>query len=133
MQSNRSIPASAVIPELPYDDVRAAARWLCDAFGFAERLRIGDHRVQLTFGGGAIVVVERHEGAGVSRTLVRVDDAQAHYDRAIAFGARTSGSPDDQPFGERQYGAVDIGGHHWTFSQTIADIDPAEWGGELFE
>jgi len=26
---------------------------------------------------------------------------------------------------------VDIGGHTWTFSQTIADIDPADWGGEL--
>ena len=24
-----------------------------------------------------------------------------------------------------------IGGHRWTFSQSIADVDPAEWGGVL--
>ena len=39
MRRNRSIPDAAVIPELGYPDVPAAARWLCDAFGFAERLR----------------------------------------------------------------------------------------------
>ena len=27
--------------------------------------------------------------------------------------------------------AEDPGGHHWTFSQSIADVDPAEWGGVL--
>jgi hypothetical protein len=25
----------------------------------------------------------------------------------------------------------DPGGHIWTFSQTIADVDPAAWGGVL--
>ena len=54
--NNRSIPPSTVIPELAYADVREAAAWLCQAFGFVERLRIGDHRAQLTFGDGAIVV-----------------------------------------------------------------------------
>jgi uncharacterized glyoxalase superfamily protein PhnB len=37
----------------------------------------------------------------------------------------------DYPYGERQYSAVDVGGHHWTFSESIADVDPADWGGEL--
>jgi uncharacterized glyoxalase superfamily protein PhnB len=42
---NRSIPSSTVIPVLVYPDVREAAAWLESAFGFAERLRIGDaHR-----------------------------------------------------------------------------------------
>jgi hypothetical protein len=27
----------------------------------------------------------------------------------------------------------DLGGHRWTFSQTIADADPASWGGTLME
>jgi len=27
--------------------------------------------------------------------------------------------------------AVDLGGHRWDFSQSIADVDPASWGGEL--
>ena len=44
---------------------------------------------------------------------------------------RISDPPTDYPYGERQYNAEDIGGHRWTFSQSIADVDPAEWGGVL--
>ncbi len=54
MIQNRSIPPSSVIPELAYDDVDAAADWLSEAFGFRVRLRIGNHRVQMRFGDGAI-------------------------------------------------------------------------------
>jgi hypothetical protein len=34
-------------------------------------------------------------------------------------------------YGERQYSAQDPGGHRSTFSQSIADVDPADWGGTL--
>jgi hypothetical protein len=54
MKANRSIPASTVIPVLIYPDVREAVAWLSAAFGFVERVRIGEnHRTQLRFGGGA--------------------------------------------------------------------------------
>jgi uncharacterized glyoxalase superfamily protein PhnB len=36
-------------------------------------------------------------------------------------------------FSERQYSAVDPGGHVWTFSQTEANVDPSLWGGELVQ
>jgi uncharacterized glyoxalase superfamily protein PhnB len=39
--------------------------------------------------------------------------------------------PADYPYGERQYSVEDLGGRRWTFSQSIADSDPASWGGEL--
>ena len=39
--------------------------------------------------------------------------------------------PTDFPYGERQYTAQDPAGHQWTFSQTLADVAPSEWGGEL--
>jgi uncharacterized glyoxalase superfamily protein PhnB len=106
-------------------------------FGFAERLRIGNHRVQLVFGGGSIVVIQRsldemcfHSNHGV---MVRVDDVDAHCARTKAAGANVVCEPADYPYGERQYSVVDIGGHRWTFSQSIADVDPASWGGELVE
>jgi len=54
MLSNRSIPRATVIPVLAYPDVTKAAAWLCDAFGFNVRLRIGNHRVQLNVGDGAV-------------------------------------------------------------------------------
>ena len=130
MMTNRSMPPGVIIPELPYDDVNAAADWLCQAFGFRKRLRIGNHRCQLSFGQGSVVVIERNE-PGISSVLVHVDNVDSHYERAKQFGARIINTPTDYPFGERQYTVEDIGGHRWTFSQTIADIDPETWGGEL--
>jgi uncharacterized glyoxalase superfamily protein PhnB len=138
MRNNRSMPSAAIIPELAYADVPAAAAWLCRAFGFSERLRIGDHRVQLLAEGGAIVVMDRSRDEpdampAAHGVLVRVSGIDAHYARALAAGAEFVSAPATQPFGERQYGARDPGGHRWTFSETVDDVDPASWGGVLVE
>jgi len=132
MDTNRSMPPGVIIPELPYDEVSTAATWLCQTFGFKERLRIGDHRFQLSFGEGSVVVIQRKE-PGVSSILVHVDNVDSHYERAIQSGVRIISPPTNYPYGERQYTAEDFGGHRWTFSETIADVDPKSWGGELFE
>jgi uncharacterized glyoxalase superfamily protein PhnB len=63
--------------------------------------------------------------------MVRVADAKAHCARAAKEGARIVNEPTDYPYGERQYSAEDFAGHEWTFSQTIADVDPATWGAKL--
>jgi|SRR5579864_1771487 len=135
MLSNRSIQRATVIPVLAYPDVNQAAAWLCDAFGFTVRLRIGDHRVQLNVGDGAVTLREMRQnetgaelGVGYSVT-VRVEDADAHCKRAKAHGARITEDPVTHPYGERQYNAVDFAGHSWTFSQSVADVHPQDWGG----
>ena len=133
MSSNRSMPSSLIIPELPYPDVRAAVDWLCRSFGFKERLQIGNHRAQLTFGEGAIVVIQGSKSNSSFSIMVRVTDMDSHFNRAKESGARIVSPPTNYPYGERQYTAEDLGGHRWTFSQTIADIDPQTWGGTLFE
>jgi uncharacterized glyoxalase superfamily protein PhnB len=127
------MPPGPVIPELAYADVPVAARWVCNAFGFTERLRIGSHRIQLHVGAGAIVVVEGDSSASAagSRVMVPVTDVDAHYAKAKAAGAHAVSEPTTYPFGERQYSVLDIGGHRWTFTQSVADSDPATWGGEL--
>ncbi|HEV7671023.1 MAG TPA: VOC family protein [Thermoanaerobaculia bacterium] len=141
LPKNRSVPPGVVIPELAYADVTEAAAWLCHAFGFVERLRIGNHRVQLTFGDGAIVVTEQRAAPDTASSepttytshsvMVRVADVDIHRARAQQFGARIINPPADYPYGERQYTAVDLGGHRWTFTQTIVDIHPKDWGGVL--
>jgi uncharacterized glyoxalase superfamily protein PhnB len=131
LKPNRSVPDVSVIPELPYPDVREAAEWLCRAFGFRERLKIGDHRAQLVYEDGAVIVIQGE--AGPSHLLVRVEDADAHRAQAEAAGAKIRSEPTDWPYGERQYSAEDPGGHIWTFSESIADVDPADWGGTLKE
>jgi uncharacterized glyoxalase superfamily protein PhnB len=137
MKKNRSIPFCTVIPELAYPDVAAAADWLCAAFGFTVRLRIANHRVQLNVGSdGAVVVTELRGNGGADfahSVLVRVEDVHAHHDRAKAHGAEIIRSPQEYPYGERQYSAQDPGGHVWTFTQSIADVDPGDWGGEAVE
>lgn len=137
MRPNRSIPRSTVIPVLIYPDVRVAVDWLCAAFGFVERVRIGEnHRAQLTFGDGAVIIGDvrgdrRAPRAGESThsVLVRVSDARAHCEHAREHGARILMEPTDHPYGERQYNAEDPAGHQWTFSETLADVAPEEWGG----
>ncbi|HEY5809785.1 MAG TPA: VOC family protein [Povalibacter sp.] len=135
MKANRSMPASIVIPVLAYPDVRAAVGWLCAAFGFVERLRIGDHRAQLELDGGAIVVARGSSDTAAKVSshsiMVRVADVNAHYEHSTRSGVATGGAPADYPYGERQYSAVDLAGNVWTFSQTLDDVDPANWGGQL--
>jgi uncharacterized glyoxalase superfamily protein PhnB len=137
VRANRSIPKATVVPVLIYPDVRAAVAWLSAAFGFAERVQIGeDHRSQLGFGDGAVIVGDvRHDrvpprpGEATHSVLVRVDDARAHCERAREHGAEILMEPRDFEYGERQYTAADPAGHQWTFSETIADVAPEEWGG----
>ena len=138
MKTNRSIPTATVIPVLIYPNVREAVDWLGTAFGFEERLRIGEaHRSQLRVGDGAVIVADvRHDrlpprpGESTHSVLVRVDDARAHCEHARVHGAQILMEPTDFEYGERQYAAEDLAGHQWTFSETLADVAPEEWGGE---
>jgi uncharacterized glyoxalase superfamily protein PhnB len=139
LRPNRSIPDAGVVPVLIYPDVRAAVAWLEAAFGFSERLQIGeDHRSQMRAGDGAVIIGDvRHDrvpprpGESTHSVMVRVDDARSHCERARAHGATILMEPTDFEYGERQYSAADLAGHHWTFSETLEDVDPASWGGIL--
>jgi uncharacterized glyoxalase superfamily protein PhnB len=138
MKVNRSIPPATVIPVLIYPDVREAVAWLSAAFGFVERLRIGEnHRAQLRVGDGAVIVADvrgdhrpPRPGEVSQSVMVRVEDARAHCERARENGARILMEPTDQMYGERQYTAEDFAGHRWTFSETREDVDPKSWGGQ---
>ncbi len=136
MLSNRSIPNATVIPVLAYPNVIQAAKWLCEAFGFTVRLTVGNHRVQLNIGDGAVILREKRPeeesaplGIGHSVT-VRIENADAHCTFAREHGARVTQAPVTYPYGERQYTAVDIAGHLWTFSQSAKDVHPSVWGGK---
>jgi uncharacterized glyoxalase superfamily protein PhnB len=137
VKPNRSIPSSTVVPVLIYPDVREAVAWLTAAFGFAERVQIGeDHRSQLSVGDGAVIIGDvRHDrrpprpGESTHSVMVRVDDANGHCERAREHGARILMEPIDFEYGERQYTAEDPAGHQWTFSETLEDVAPEVWGG----
>jgi uncharacterized glyoxalase superfamily protein PhnB len=140
MVKNRSAPPAPIVPMLLYEDVARGIDWLCQAFGFTERLRMTRNGVvshaQLEFGGGAITLGQpggkyqspaRH-GIVCQMILVQVPNVDEHFARAKAAGAQLLGEPTEQVFGERSYEAVDLEGHRWTFSQSIADVAPETWG-----
>ena len=136
--TNRSAPPSTVTPVLVYPDVRAAVAWLEAAFGFGERVRIGDsHRAQLRVGSdGAVVIAEvgrdRVAPSGNVAThliKVRVPDVDAAFARARDFGARVLEEPHTWEYGERSCVVEDLAGHRWELTQTVRDVDPEEWGG----
>jgi uncharacterized glyoxalase superfamily protein PhnB len=138
MQTNRSAPPATVTPVLFYPDVREAVAWLERAFGFEEKVRIGDdHRAQLRVGeDGSIVVadVRRDQVApsgGVVTQLikVRVPDVDAAFARAREAGAKVLEEPRTWEYGERSGVIEDPVGHRWELTQTVRDVDPQEWGG----
>jgi uncharacterized glyoxalase superfamily protein PhnB len=138
MKPNRSIPSATVIPVLSYPDVRAAVEWLASAFGFVERVRIGeDHRAQLALGDGAVIVADTGSNRRAPEATVvtasvtlRVEDVGARRDRAAEQGAEILTEPTEFPYGERQCTLRDPWGHQWTLSETITDVAPEEWGGQ---
>jgi uncharacterized glyoxalase superfamily protein PhnB len=125
--TNRSMPPSLIIPELAYHDVREAVDWLCRTFGFTERLRIGDHRAQLTLGDGSIVVTEQRidpdapledadlppapAGKFSHSIMVRVPDIDSHYKHAKESGGRPGRPSLDLLADHRGRGPSNLGRH----------------------
>ncbi len=127
---------------LVYPDVRAAVEWLSTAFGFVERVRIGDaHRSQMRIGTDGAVIVADVRGeqqspqpGQVTHVLkVRVADVDAQLERARTHGARVLQEPVDYEYGERECTVEDLAGHRWQFTQTLRDVAPEEWGGEMLD
>jgi uncharacterized glyoxalase superfamily protein PhnB len=142
MKPNRSVPPATVVPILVYPDVRAAVDWLAGAFGFRERVRIGEsHRAQLSIGAdGAVIVGDVHgeqlppESRRVTHIVrVRVEDVDLHHVRARDFGAHVLDGPVDREYGERDYTVEDLGGHRLTPPESTHDVAPEEFGCETVE
>jgi uncharacterized glyoxalase superfamily protein PhnB len=145
-----------VVPMISYEDVGAAAEWLCRAFGFRERLRytasdgtlshvqleLEDGLVMLGNPDGRYVSPRRHaETCNVMRRVyetpyvsdglhVYVDDVAAHYEQAQGAGATILSELEETPFGDHHYRVEDPEGHRWMFTEHVHDVPPEEWGAE---
>ena len=124
-----------IVPQVPYQDIRAALGFLERAFGFREvpaaRFVSADGELlhaTMAFGDSLVGVGgQGHHGAvspmqgGVESQFisVQVDDIDAHYQRAVAAGARIADELRDHSWGERTYWALDLEGHRWRFGQPL--------------
>jgi uncharacterized glyoxalase superfamily protein PhnB len=139
MLISRTTGSASVVPELVYPDVERAIEWLCATFGFTEVWRAGAHRARIAFGNGVVILADADaeygrvaptpSGLRSHAVMVKVDDVDAHHARAQRQGAHIISAPADYPYGERKYSVEDLAGHHWTFTQAIADLAPEDWGG----
>jgi len=144
MVRNRSAPVDTVLPRLTYSSVAAALAWLATTFGFTEYYRYGvlDGEVagaQMHLGNAWIMLSNTRPGtaspaqAGCqTQTLtIFVDDVDAHYARTKSAGAKIVEDLHETIYGERQYGAEDLEGHHWLFSTHARDVNPGDWGATI--
>src|SRR5215467_5455885 len=119
-----------IFPMLAYNDAPAAIRFLCDAFGFAERERMEmpDGRIghaEVALNGNIVMLATTWKAGGLaspldlsgmpSQLMCEVEDVDRHYRQAVDSGAIVIGEPEDQPYGMRMYRALDPEGHRWLF------------------
>lgn len=150
MTVNRSAAPGPVVPVLVYDDVGKAIEWLCQTFGFVERFRYGPEGrpagAQLAVGEGSVFLTAPRVGQTPKWTdravfraprpdevthsvCVHIGDVDSLYQHIKQSDAHIFCAPETHSFGERQFTVEDIGGHRWTFTQSVADVPPEDWGG----
>lgn len=91
---------------------------------------------QMWAGKAAIQVRQARDGAkspaqlgyGTQSLTIFIGDVDAHYARAKTAGAEILEQPHETEYGEYQYAAEDLDGHHWLFSRHAKDRSPEEWG-----
>ncbi len=137
--NNRSLPTTIMLPHLVYENVTEACEWLTRVFGFAEYYRHGQpvSGIQMHFGDAYIMLTGPREGRsespaklgyGTQMLTIIVADVEAHYAKTKCQGGAIWEELHETIYGERQYGATDLDGHRWLFSQHARDVDPASWG-----
>lgn len=138
MLKNRSVPVDTVLPHVTYQNLPQAVGWLVANFGFVEHYRYGDpiQGAQLHLGNAFLMVNSARPGqsspaelGGATQSLtIFVEDVESHYARSRAAGANIVEDLHETEYGELQYGAEDVEGHHWLFSRHARDVSPEAWG-----
>ncbi len=119
-----------ITPYLYYDDLGAALDWLTKAFGLRERHREAGPdgapvHAEMTLGDDGLVMMgcpapQNRVPKRLAQLYVRIEDLDAHFERAVAAGAAVLERPADQPYGDRRYAVEDPYGHRWYFAQSIS-------------
>lgn len=138
MISNRSVPTDIVLPHITYRDVREAIAWLSQAFGFVEHYRYGNpvSGAQMSIGSAWLMLDRVRSQRGIPKQLgfvtqslaVFLEDVEKHFENAESCGVKIVEDLHETEYGELQYGAEDLDGHHWLFSRHVRDVSPEQWG-----
>lgn len=120
---------------LVYADIEAAHDYLIRVFGLGPgeltrdpdgnavhaEIEAGDGEFWLHMESPEFDLASPKNLGGASGTMaVMVDDVDAHHTHAVSEGAEIRYEPVDQPYGYREYSAVDPEGHLWSFMKPLA-------------
>ena len=123
------------ISVLVYADLEAAHDYLARCFGLGPGEQTRDEsgvvvHAEMQAGDGVLwlhretdehgLASPRRLGASTGMVAVLVDDVDAHHRHAVEQGATIRYAPVDQPYGYREYGALDCEGHLWSFMKPLA-------------
>ena len=141
LQKDETMPETgpSIVPCLSYRDAPAAIAWLKEAFGFTEVMVVPGPddtiaHAQLAFDGGMVMVGSIRDDelqmrppcdlGGVTQSIyIVVEDADAHYARAVEAGAEIVRELEDTPYGSRDFSARDPEGHLWNFGTYRPAVD----------
>jgi uncharacterized glyoxalase superfamily protein PhnB len=139
--SNRSVPTDTLLAHVNVEDVARSISWLNRAFGFIEHYRYGNplSGAQMHLGNAWIMLkradagrqTPKQLGYGTQSLTVFVEDVAAHFETAKSAGAKILEEPHETVYGEFQYAAEDLDGHHWLFSRHARDLNPSDWGASI--
>lgn len=128
-----------ITPYLYYQDTEAALEFLTRVFGFTEKVRMADEKgvvshAEVELEGGTVMFGTPGPdyknpdelGGRTQNVYVYVDDVDAHYEHAKSAGGKIVREPEDQFYGDRNYGVHDPEGHEWIFATHVRDPSPEE-------
>lgn len=134
MHAKAKNTTSTLVATMRYRDAKAAIEFLKKAFGFKEHLVVPDGQggivhAQLTYGNGMIMLGPARDdeygrlvktpadvgGVVTQAAYIVVEDADAHYDKAVKAGAEIVIDIKTEDYGSRGYTCRDPEGQLWNF------------------
>lgn len=141
MIANRSVPPDDLLPHIMYQNLPEAIAWLTCTFGFTECYRYGNplSGAQMQIGTAWIMLKQAKPGNaspaqlgyGTQSLTIFLEDLEAHFAKTKAAGAKLLEDLHETVYGELQYAAEDLDGHHWLFSRHARDVSPEDFGATL--
>lgn len=134
MTASSHLPAPNLMPLMRYRELAEAMGWLEQAFGFEKQIAVADSEGaviygQMTYRGGLMMMGAVRDtdldklmrqpdevgGVETQSCYLVVEDADTHYQRALAAGADIVLELKSDGLGRRGYSCRDPEGHIWSF------------------
>jgi uncharacterized glyoxalase superfamily protein PhnB len=134
MTASSNLPAPNLMPLMRYRELAEAMGWLEQAFGFEKQIAVSDSDGEVIYGQmtyrGSLMMMgavrdtdldklmrqpDEVGGVETQSCYIVVDDADAHYARALGAGADVVLDIKSDGLGRRGYSCRDPQGHIWNF------------------